>query len=92
MAKINGAITGIKFNSNGFRQVLLSDGVKAKIEEEAQKIADRATAKCEKGQGYYIETEYTDYGRGRWKTSVIPIDDQTQWEEHTKNVLSGSVQ
>lgn len=84
--------TTIEFNSDGFRQILLSDGVKSLVEGEAEKIQAKANANLSgDSEGYIVNTMYGNYGGGRWISNVQAADYQAALEEAEYKTLSGAV-
>lgn len=84
--------TTIEFNSDGFRQILLSDGVKSLVEGEAEKIQAKANANISgDSEGYVVNVMYGNYGGGRWIAHVQAADYQAALEEAEYKTLSGGV-
>ena len=55
----------LKFDSAGFRALLLSDGVKDLVTDKTTEIAQRANANAG-GDGFETSIEVGGYGGGRW--------------------------
>lgn len=82
----------IKFNSDGFKQILCSDEVKQLVEKEAEKIAQKANAKISgDSEGFEVKTELISYGRGRWAAHVVAADFEAHKEESEDKVLTSSI-
>lgn len=65
----------IEFNSDGFKQILMSDGVKALVEGEAAKIQAKANANLNAdSDGYVVNVLPGNYGGGRWVAHVQAAD------------------
>lgn len=65
----------IQFNSDGFREILLSDGVRAVVQAETEKIRGRANGNLrEKSAGYSAQVRVGNYGGGRWIGHVTTTD------------------
>ncbi len=89
----------LEFNSEGFREILLSEGVRDLVAEEAEKIASRANANLtdSKSEGYEAEVfqgaMMSKYGYGgRWVGSVRAIDSRASADEAENKSLSRAVQ
>lgn len=88
----------IKFNSEGFRQILVGDGVKSLIEDTTKGIAERANANLAdpKSEGYRAEVfqgaMVSKYGHGgRWIGYVIANDRRASADEAENKSLSRAV-
>lgn len=67
--------TRIVFNSDGFRQILLSEGCKSLVEQTAQEICDKANGNNSRGgEGFRVTTQVGGYGGGRWIGFVSSTD------------------
>jgi hypothetical protein len=67
--------TRIVFNSDGFRQVLLSEGCHELVETVTQEISDKANANNDRGgSGFNASVEVGGYGGGRWIGFVTATD------------------
>ncbi len=65
----------ITFNSDGFRQLLLSDGVKQLVESTTEQIRSRAEANLNENQGEARSHVWQGkYGGGRWVGSVSVLE------------------
>lgn len=92
-AKVN-----LTFNSAGFREILLGDGVHDLIEKTADNIADRANSNLQssKSEGFQADVwqgaMMSRYGYGgRWIGSVSSMDREAAAEEAEDKVLSRAV-
>lgn len=82
----------IKFISDGFREILLSDGVKNLVDDIGEQIKDKANARlAEDSTGYEKETRQIDYRGGRWQSAVYTTDMASMKAEAEYNALSGAV-
>lgn len=84
--------TKIEFISAGFREILLSDGVKSLVESEATKIRDRANGNItEESEGYRVKVYQSGYGGGRWIGKVDTTDFASMAAESEYKALSKAV-
>lgn len=83
----------IEFISAGFREILLSDGVKGLVDSAAEEIKDRANSNLadEKSEGYEKTVMVGGYGGGRWVGFVQTTDHASCVAEAEHNALSGAV-
>ena len=82
----------IEFISAGFREILLSDGVKALVDEATTEIQSKANANLlEDSEGYEKTVMYGNYGGGRWVGFVQCTDRASCVAEAEYNALSGAV-
>ena len=82
----------IEFISAGFREILLSDGVKALVDEATTEIQSKANANLlEDSNGYEKTVMYGNYGGGRWVGFVQCTDRASCVAEAEYNALSGAV-
>ena len=82
----------IEFISAGFREILLSDGVKALVDETTTEIQSKANANLlEDSNGYEKTVMYGNYGGGRWVGFVQCTDRASCVAEAEYNALSGAV-
>ena len=88
----------ITFNSEGFREILLGDGVKNVVSEEAEKIANKANGNLSdsKSEGYIAEvfqgSMVSKYGYGgRWVGYVSAADARASADEAENKSLSRAV-
>ena len=89
----------LTFNSAGFREILLSDGVRSVVESATDQIADRANANLtdQKSEGYegdVVESpRMSGYGNGgRWVGFVRSADYRAAADEAENKSLSRAVQ
>lgn len=69
--------TRIVFNSEGFRQILLSEGVQSIVTETTNEIRDKANGNNARGgDGFTSEVIVGGYGGGRWVGFVGTGDDK----------------
>lgn len=67
--------TRIVFNSEGFREILLSDGCHEVVQNVTEDIAAKANANNDRGgNGFNASTEVGGYGGGRWVGFVTATD------------------
>lgn len=84
--------TRIEFNSAGFREILLSDGVKNLVTETANSIRDRANANNSRGgEGFEAHEIVGGYGGGRWVGFVSTTDRESMIAEAEDKALSRAV-
>lgn len=82
----------IKFNSDGFKQILNSDGCKAVVESAAKTIQDKANANLtEESEGFSMHSWQGNYGGGRWIASVNTTDYASCKAEAENKALSRAV-
>ena len=69
--------TRIVFNSEGFREILLSDGCHEVVQSVTDEIAAKANANNDRGgNGFNASTEVGGYGGGRWIGFVTATDNK----------------
>lgn len=80
----------IEFISEGFKQILQSEGVKEMISAKAEEIATRANANgdCE---GFKATTMLGGYGGGRWIGFVTATDKESMKAESENKSLTGAI-
>lgn len=62
----------IEFNSDGFRQILMSEGMKSCVLAEAQKIQEKAN---DNSNGHFTAKVWAGgYGGGRWVASAFSTE------------------
>ena len=67
--------TRIVFNSEGFRDILLSDGCHELVQSVTDEIAEKANANNDRGgNGFNASTQVGGYGGGRWIGFVTATD------------------
>jgi len=79
----------IVFNSQGFRQILLSDGCQKLVEQTTQEIQDRANVNNTRGgEGFRASTEVGGFGGGRWIGFVATTDKNSMIAESEDKALT----
>lgn len=69
--------TRIVFNSEGFREILLSDGCHELVQSVTEEIEEKANANNDRGgNGFRSSTEVGGYGGGRWVGFVTATDNK----------------
>lgn len=69
--------TRIVFNSEGFREILLSEGCHDLVTNVTEEIADKANANNDRGgNGFNASTQVGGYGGGRWIGFVTATDNK----------------
>lgn len=69
--------TRIVFNSEGFRDILLSEGCHNLVTSVTEEIADKANANNDRGgNGFNASTQVGGYGGGRWIGFVTATDNK----------------
>lgn len=82
----------IEFNSDGFREILMSDGTRSLVQTVAQEIQARANAGVgEASAGFSATVWQGGYGGGRWVGSVTTTDKASIIAEAENKVLTGAV-
>lgn len=81
----------IQFISQGFHDVLCSDGVRECVEAQAQEIKAKADAAAGESEGYKVTTMMGNFGGGRWVSYVQTTDRASMLAEANNNALSGAV-
>lgn len=82
----------LEFISNGFRQILKSDGVKGLVQKQTDTIKDRANANLnEDSEGFSSDVIYGGFGGGRWVGFVGTTDAASQRAEAEDKALSRAV-
>ena len=82
----------IEFNSDGFKQILKSDGVKSMVQEHTDTIRDRANGNIDgESEGFSSDVIYGGYGGGRWVGFVSTTDAASQRAEAEDKALSRAV-
>lgn len=72
----------IEFNSEGFRQILLSDGCRQLVQSTADDIRDKA------GEGFESTVQVGGYGGGRWIGFVSTTDQDSVKAETEEKALT----
>ena len=82
----------LEFISDGFKQILESDGVRELVQETADNIKDRANANNARGgQGFESNVIQGNYGGGRWIGFVKSTDRESDIAESEDKALTGAV-
>lgn len=82
----------IEFNSEGFKEILMSDGMKRCVEAAANDIKNRADSNIdEESEGYSVNTWQGGYGGGRWVASVTTTDFASMAAESERKALTKAV-
>lgn len=82
----------IVFNSDGFRQLLLSDGVRELVQSTAEEICDRANGNNTRGgEGFVVRTQVGGYGGGRYVAFVSSTDKNSFIAESEDKALTGAL-
>lgn len=69
--------TRIVFNSEGFREILLSEGCHNLVTSVTEEIAEKANANNDRGgNGFNASTQVGGYGGGRWIGFVTATDNK----------------
>lgn len=67
----------IVFNSEGFREILLSEGCHNLVTSVTEEIAEKANANNDRGgNGFRSSTQVGGYGGGRWIGFVTATDNK----------------
>ncbi len=83
----------LEFNSDGFKELLCSDGIQGAVESAASGIQARANANAnlsEKSSGYYMRTVQGSRA-GRWLGFVGATDHETLVAESEYQALTKAV-
>lgn len=79
----------IEFNSDGFRQVLLSEGVRELVTTTTEDIRDKADANNNYGgEGFSSTVQVGGYGGGRWIGFVGTTDKASMIAESEDKALT----
>lgn len=82
----------LEFISDGFKQILESDGVRELVQETADNIKDRVNANNTRGgQGFESNVIQGNYGGGRWIGFVKSTDRESDIAESEDKALTGAV-
>lgn len=82
----------IEFNSDGFRQILMSDGVRSLVQDVVTDIQTRANANVSEASSGYSGTVWAGgYGGGRWVGSVTTTDKASIIAEAEDKALTKAV-
>jgi len=77
----------LKWNPDGFRQILLSQGCHDVVQQTADDICDKANANYG-GDGFQTSTMVGGYGGGRWIGFVSSSDKASKIAESEDKALS----
>ena len=79
----------IEFISEGFRQILLSEGTHELIQSTADAIAEKANGNNDRGgDGFVANTQVGGYGGGRWIGFVTASDKEASAAESEDKALT----
>lgn len=79
----------IEFNSEGFRQILLSQGCHDVVTQYTEEIATKANANNQRGgEGFKASTQVGGYGGGRWIGFVGTTDKKSMIAESEDKALT----
>lgn len=82
----------IEFFSNGFKEILMSEGMKNLIQDETEKIQSKANNRLsEESEGFKTKVYQGNYGGGRWVGKVSTSDYQSMIAESENKILSEAV-
>lgn len=82
----------IVFNSEGFRQILTSEGCQNVVKTTAEGICERANANNSRGgDGFKASVELGGYGGGRWIGFVSATDNKASAAESEDKALTGAI-
>lgn len=83
--------TRLVFNSEGFREILLSSEVKNLVTESAEEIKNKADANNMRGgDGFYSNVQVGGYGGGRWIGFVGTTDKESIIAESEDKALTNA--
>lgn len=81
----------LEFISEGFKEILESDGVHDLVQETAESICDKANANnIRGGEGFATSVIRGHYGGGRWIGFVKTTDKQSEIAEAEDKALTGA--
>ena len=84
--------TRIVFNSEGFREILLSEGCRQLVQTTADEICEKANANNDRGgDGFKSSTEVGGYGGGRWIGFVTATDKKAAAAQSEDQALTRSL-
>lgn len=82
----------LEFISEGFKEILESDGVHDLVQETAESICDKANGNNVRGgEGFTTSVIHGSYGGGRWVGFVKTTDKQSEIAEAEDKALTGVV-
>lgn len=92
VVRLMGTQTRIKFISQGFKEILCSNGVQNLVTEQTSIIQNRANANNTRGgDGFSANVWMGAYGGGRWVGSVTTTDRKSKVAEAEDKALSRAV-
>ena len=81
-----------KWDHDGFRQLLLSEGVRDLVQSTAEEICDKANGNNTRGgEGFTVRTQVGDYGGGRYIAFVSSTDKNSFIAESEDKALTGAL-
>lgn len=84
--------TRIEFNTDGFREILMGDGVKDAVESVTTDIQERANGNLtEESEGFRASVWQGGFGGGRWIGTVSTTDLASKIAESEDKALSRAV-
>ena len=82
----------LEFNSDGFKEILCSDGVHGLVDSTTEKIKAKADAGINgDSEGFRASSMLGNYGGGRWVGFVSTTDNATMIAESEGKALSKAV-
>lgn len=82
----------ITFNSDGFKEILNSEGVRQLVEQVANAVKARADANItEDSEGFRVKVWQGSYGGGRWVGHVMTSDFASMKAESEDKALTKAV-
>lgn len=82
----------LQFNSEGFKQILLSEGCKTVVEQTTAEICEKANANnAHGGEGFKATTQVGGYGGGRWIGFVTASDKNASIAQSEDQALTRAV-
>lgn len=82
----------LQFNSDGFKQILLSEGTHKVVEATTEQICAQANANNARGgDGFVAHTQVGGYGGGRWIGFVTASDKQASIAQAEDQALTRAV-
>ena len=84
--------TRLVFNSDGFRELLLSEGVKELVSTAVEEIQNKADANNTRGgEGFRSTVQVGGYGGGRWIGFVSTTDKASEIAESEDKALTRAI-
>lgn len=82
----------LEFNSDGFKEILCSDGVHSLVDSTTEKIKAKADAGIQgQSEGFKASSMLGNYGGGRWVGFVSTTDRESMIAESEGKALSKAV-